>query len=467
MKKSGLILVAVIAAAVSFLTTAFMGSGNLSAAGPVMVSPGNIQDIENQITRVSDKAQKSVAFIKVTKTLRNNGQHYDPFWDMLRDFGFRQQNPQFNPKQEGLGTGFVIDDKEGYIVTNNHVIDGADKIEIMINKKNFKGKLIGTDPKTDVGLIKIEKFNKGDLEELRFADSDKLKVGQFAIAIGNPFGLSQSVSFGIVSAIGRSGMNVTEYEDFIQTDAAINPGNSGGPLININGEVIGMNTAIFSKSGGYMGIGFAVPSNMVKSITEQLKGGKVIKRAMMGVNIQDLSADLKKHLGIKENQEGVLISSVAKDSPAAKAGIKKGDVVIEFDGKQVDSAPKFKNIVGFSPFNKQLKAKIIRDNKEMELFVTLSDKFMFGPGDGDGEGSFANEDFGFSVNMAEGKIVVENVEQGSLAAMAGLMPGDIIEEANRKPAKSIGELSNIMRNAKSVLLLIERKGREFFVVINR
>ncbi|HOW52465.1 MAG TPA: Do family serine endopeptidase [bacterium] len=438
------------------ILTVLLFCGTLAAAA--------IQDLEREITQISEKAQKSVAFIKVSKTMRGPGPGMDPFWDMLRDFGFRGNGPQFNPKQEGLGTGFVIDAAEGYLVTNNHVIDGADKLEVTINKKTFAAKVIGTDPKTDIGLIRLEKFAKGDIEQLPLADSDAVKVGSFAIAVGNPFGLSQSVSFGIVSATGRSNVNITEYEDFIQTDAAINPGNSGGPLLNIQGQVIGMNSAIFSKSGGYMGIGFAVPSNMIKSITDQLRGGKKIKRALMGVNIQDLTPELAKHLGMREDQAGVLISSVAKGSPAEKAGMKKGDVVTLFDGKPVESSAQLRNLVAFSPFNKKIALTVVRDGKQLTLMLSLSEKFEF-EGAGDGEG--VSNDFGFGVMEQNGKVVVQQVDPQSLAAMAGLREGDIVEEVNKKPVRNLREFNAAAGAAKSLLLLIERKGREFFVVINR
>ncbi len=434
----------------------------ISFTSLLFAAPG-LQEMEQEITRISEKAQKSVAFIKVVKTMR--GMQMDPFWDMLRDFGFRYNVPQFNPKQEGLGTGFVIDATEGYLVTNNHVVEGADKVEVTINKKTFNAKVVGTDPKTDIGLIKLEKFSKGDIEQLPFADSDAVKVGSFVVAIGNPFGLSQSVSFGIVSAKGRSNVNITEYEDFIQTDAAINPGNSGGPLLNLRGEVIGMNTAIFSKSGGYMGIGFAVPSNMIKAITDQLRGGKKIKRAMMGVNIQDLTPELKEALGIPEDRSGVLISSVGKGSPAEKAGIRKGDVVISYDGKPVESSSQLRNLVAFSSFGRKIPVTVWRDGKTVDLTLVLSEKYEFVGSDE--ESSAQSDDFGFSVVERDGKIVVEQVDPQSLAAMAGLRAGDIVVEVNKKAVRNIREFNAAVEGKKSLLLLINRKGREFFVVINR
>jgi len=440
------------------VTVLFILWGEVLSASPMLL------DIEQEITRISEKSQKSVAFIKVIKTLRGKPM-VDPFWDMLRDFGFRYNVPQFNPRQEGLGTGFVIDAAEGYLVTNNHVVEGADKVEVTINKKTFNAMVVGADPKTDIGLIKLEKFSKGDIEQLPFADSDTVKVGSFVIAIGNPFGLSQSVSFGIVSAKGRSNVNITEYEDFIQTDAAINPGNSGGPLLNLRGEVIGMNTAIFSKSGGYMGIGFAVPSNMIKAITDQLRSGKKIKRAMMGVNIQDLTPELREALGVPEERSGVLISSVVKGSPAEKAGIKKGDIVVSYDGKPVESASQLRNLVAFSSFGRKIPLTVWREGKTIDLTLVLSEKFEFP--EGADEDSFSSSNFGFSVTERDGKVVVEQVNPYSLAAMAGLREGDIILEVNRRPVKNVREFNSAVEGSKSVLLLINRKGREFFVVINR
>ncbi|HOB71866.1 MAG TPA: trypsin-like peptidase domain-containing protein, partial [bacterium] len=339
-------------------------------------------------------------------------------------------------------------------------------IEITIDGKKFKGKLIGADPQTDIGLVKIEGFKKGDIQELKFANSDNIKVGSFAIAIGNPFGLNHTVTFGIVSAKGRSGMNVTEYEDFIQTDAAINPGNSGGPLINTNGEVIGMNTAIFSQSGGYMGIGFAVPSNMIKEITTQFISGNKIQRAMMGVTIQELNDDLREYLNIEKNVEGALIGSVAKGSPAEKGGIQSGDVITSFNNKPVDSVSKLKNAVGFSPFGKKLPVEIIRNGKNMKLEVVLEKEFLMSETESFSSEEVAGE-LGLTLTTDKNNVTVSKVENGSLAFMAGIMEGDIIIAVNKKKVKNVSEVVNIVNKSKSILFLINRKGREFFVVVNR
>ena len=428
------------------------------------VDASDIHTFEQEVIKISESAKKSVASIKTERKSRGNYQ--DPFFDFLRQFGFRGAPQPYNPKSQAMGTGFVIDEAGGYLVTNNHVIARADKIEITIDGKKYKGKLVGADPQTDIGLVKIEGFKKGDIQELKFADSDKIKVGSFAIAIGNPFGLNHTVTFGIISAKGRSGMNVTEYEDFIQTDAAINPGNSGGPLINTNGEVIGMNTAIFSQSGGYMGIGFAVPSNMIKEITAQLISGNKIQRAMIGVTIQELNDDLREYLKIGKSVDGVLIGSVSKGGPAEKAGIQSGDVIVKFNGKPVDTVSKLKNAVGFSPFDKKLPVEIIRNGKTVKLEIFLEKDFLMSETDGAVTEEVAGE-LGLTLTTDKDNVVVSQVEKGSLAFSAGIMEGDIIIAVNKKKVKSVTEVVEIVKKSKSVLILINRKGREFFVVVNR
>ncbi len=434
-------------------------------AGENSSSGISIHSLQDEVVSVSKKAKKSVAFIKVIKKARmisQDQQFYDYFDRFFGNQG--RMAPRYNPKSEALGTGFVIDEKEGYIVTNNHVIADADSLTVTIDGKTFKAKAIGTDPKTDVGLIKIENFKKGDIIELKFADSDKVEVGNFAIAIGNPFGLNQTVTFGIVSAKGRANVNVAEYENFIQTDAAINPGNSGGPLLDINGNVMGMNTAIFSKSGGYMGIGFAVPSNMIKSVIVQLKQGGTVKRAQMGVIIQPLTDDLKKHLGIDENQTGILVSSVAENSPASKAGIENGDVIYQFDNKNINSVAELRNQVAFAPIDKDITIKIIREGKKLEknirLTETREDQFI-------SKNEYYSKNFGIKLTSKNENIEVSGVDNNSLAEMAGLQPGDIVEAINKKRITSLKSAAAILENSKSAMLLINRNENQFYVVVNR
>src|SRR3990170_1758434 len=289
---------------------------------------------------VSKAVKPAVVNISTTRLIKGEegGAQTNPFFEdpfFRRFFGdefYRQFEAPRQRKEESLGSGVIIDC--GYIVTNNHVIAKADEIKVVLSdKREFKGKLVGTDPKSDLAVIKIAASN---LPTIPWGDSTRLEVGEYVLAVGNPFGLNQTITMGIVSAVGRANVGIADYEDFIQTDAAINPGNSGGALINVHGELIGVNTAIFSRSGGYMGIGFAVPANMARTVMQSLiKGGKVI-RGWLGVSIQQVTPELAKQFGLKEAR-GALVSEVIAESPAVAAGLKDGDVITAFDGKPVES----------------------------------------------------------------------------------------------------------------------------------
>ena len=293
-------------------------------------------------------------------------------------------------------------------------------------------------------------------------------MGSFAIAIGNPFGLSHSVTLGIVSAMGRSGMQVSDYEDFIQTDAAINPGNSGGPLLNIDGEVIGVNTAILSRSGGYMGIGLAVPSNMAKEIVSQLKSGKGIQRAMMGVVIMDLHDELRKNLELADDVQGVFIAGVEPGSPADKAGIQRYDVITSFNGKPTENSSQLRTTVGFSPYNKKLPVELIRDGKKINVSVVLTKDFLLKNDGGAKMQGDQADNLGFSLSEKGGKVVVESVEPGSLAQSAGFRKDDVILDVNRKRVKSLKEAMRIIASSKKLLFRVARGGRDdIIIVINK
>ncbi|MBP5406988.1 Do family serine endopeptidase [bacterium] len=425
------------------------------------LNASDMHDLEQEVIKISEKAKKSVASIKVEITEQRR-MTSDPFFDFF--FGHPQQ-PRTR-KGMAQGTGFVIDEKEGFIVTNNHVVEKAEKIEVTIDGKTFNAKLIGTDPHTDIGLVKIEDFKKGEIQEIKFADSDKIKVGSFAIAIGNPFGLSNSVTFGIISAKGRSGMRVTDYEDFIQTDAAINPGNSGGPLLNIEGEVIGMNTAILSQSGGYMGIGLAVPANMIKDITQQLRSGRKIQRAMMGIVIQELNDDMRSYFEIDKTVNGILVAGVEPKSPADKAGIQQYDLITRFDGKEIENVSQFRTAVAFSPYGRKIPVEIIRNGKKMNLNVVMEKDYQLSETPQELDRKVLDE-IGLTLTDGKGKVTVSNVEQGSLAYSAGIMNGDVIAAINRKRVKNASEANKIINSSKKLLFTISRNGRDFIVVINR
>ncbi|HRI38772.1 MAG TPA: Do family serine endopeptidase, partial [Nitrospira sp.] len=354
---------------------------------PVSTAPQPILGGGNQtFVDIAKSVKPAVVNIYATKSGRGDGAGATPFDDPLfrKFFGdefFRKFEHPKEKKERGLGSGVIVE-PSGLIITNNHVVGKADEIRVTLSdKREFKAKLIGTDPKTDVAVVKIEATG---LPSVPWADSDKLEVGEFVLAVGNPFGLTQTVTLGIVSALGRAA-GIAEYEDFIQTDAAINPGNSGGALVNVRGELVGINTAIFSQSGGNMGIGFAVPSNMAQSIMGQLvQTGKVV-RGWLGVSIQELTPELGSQFGITETK-GVLVSDVMDDSPAKKAGFERADVIVEYDGKPMDSPTHLRNAVAQTPVGKKVVVKIIRDKKAKTIDLTIVEqpKSMSQSGEEDG-----------------------------------------------------------------------------------
>ena len=452
----------------------------------VVANPG---ESDRNFVEVAKAVTPSVVNISTTRNSRGEGQgHAPPFEDPFfrRFFGdelFRRFEAPKERRERSLGSGVIVD-PGGYIITNNHVVSKADEIKVLLSdKRELKAKVVGTDPKTDVAVIKVDAKN---LPTIPWADSDKLQVGEYVLAIGNPFGLNQTVTMGIVSAVGRANVGVAEYEDFIQTDAAINPGNSGGGLVNARGELIGINTAIFSQSGGYMGIGFAVPSNMVRSVMDQLiKGGKVV-RGYLGVSIQELTQDLAKQFGVAETR-GVLISDVLADSPAKRAKMERGDVILEYDGRTVENPTQFRNFVAQTPVGKKVRIKVLRNGKARDQEVTIAEQPVTmargRSGDSDeeearAEGAFAGVDvreltpeiarrFNLSREERSG-VIVARVDDGSPAAEAGMQPGDIIAEINRKPVTNLRDFKKATDGlgAKDpALVLILRNGRSIYVTI--
>src|SRR5579863_2195410 len=323
--------------------------------------------------QISKRVTPAVVNISTTRTLNGGaGNDQTPFFEdpfFRRFFGEEPRRPEFprgpERKEQSLGSGVIVDPR-GYIITNNHVVAQADEIKVLLgDKREFKGKVVGSDPKSDIAVVKIE---GKDLPTIPWADSSQLQVGEYVLAVGNPFGLNQTVTMGIVSAVGRANVGIADYEDFIQTDAAINPGNSGGALVNIRGELIGINTAIFTRSGGYMGIGFAVPSNMAKAVLDSLlKTGKVA-RGWLGVTIQELTPELAGEFGIQDLQ-GALVTDVMEDSPAKKAGLLPRDVIVSFDGRLAENAGHLRNMVAGTALGKTVTVKVIRDKRPMEVQV--------------------------------------------------------------------------------------------------
>ncbi|TAN41122.1 MAG: DegQ family serine endoprotease [Nitrospirae bacterium] len=440
--------------------------------------PKQIEEASRAFSEIVKSVSPSVVNISSIKTLKRQPTPFDEFFDFLYPF---QNNRGKRWKEQSLGSGVVVSN-EGYIVTNNHVVEQADEIKVTIfDKRSFRAKVIGSDPKTDIAVIKIDA--KG-IPAAPWGDSDKLQVGEFVLAIGNPFGLNNTVTMGIISAVGRADVGIADYEDFIQTDAAINPGNSGGPLVNIKGELIGINTAIFSKTGGYQGIGFSVPTNMVRLVMDQLiKSGKVT-RGWIGVTIQELTPEIAEKFGIKTS-EGALVNDVLKGSPAYKAGITRGDIIVEFNGKGVRDVASLRNIVAQSAIGSQVKIKVLRKDKEFTTSVMIqelpSEMKDVVPSSSSAPEVSQNSLSGIAViditaaiakqlrvESGEKGVIIIKVEPGSPADDAGIKKGDIIQEIDRQRINNLSDFNRILaklRQNDTVLLFVNRQGRRFYVTL--
>ncbi|MFK8258680.1 serine endoprotease DegP [Erwinia sp. AnSW2-5] len=359
-------------------------------------------------------------------------------------------------KFRALGSGVVIDAAKGYVVTNNHVVDNATKIQVQLSDgRKYDAKVIGKDPRSDIALIQLKEAK--NLTAIKLADSDNLRVGDYTVAIGNPYGLGETVTSGIVSALGRSGLNVENYENFIQTDAAINRGNSGGALVNLNGELIGINTAILAPDGGNIGIGFAIPSNMVKNLTSQMVEFGQVKRGELGIMGTELNSELAKAMNV-DAQRGAFVSQVLPKSSAAEAGIKAGDVIVSINNKPISSFAALRAEVGSLPVGTKMELGLIRDGKPMKVNVALQ------------QSAAAKVDSGTIYNGIEGAdlsnfdakgvkgVKVDNVKAGSAAARIGLKKEDVILGVNQQPIANLGELRKILDTKPSVLALNIQRG---------
>ena len=487
----GIVIGIVVASDMGWLPTGTAGPDSMpnGIVHPIATAPqlpmtgGNAKNFV-EIAKMVKPAVVNIAASRSGKS--GEGPQSSPFDDPFfrRFFGdefFKRDQPHRERKERGQGSGVIVD-PNGLIITNNHVVNKADEIRVFLSdKREFKGKLIGTDTKTDIAVVKIDATG---LSTIPLADSDHLEVGEFVLAVGSPFGLTQSVTMGIVSAVGRASMGIAEYEDFIQTDAAINPGNSGGALVNVRGELVGINTAIFSQSGGNMGIGFAVPSNLARSIMDQLvKGGKVV-RGWLGVAIQELTPELAAQFGLGDTK-GVLVSDVMDDSPAKKAGFERADVITEYDGKPMDSPTHLRNAVAQTPIGRKVSIKVIRDKKAKTIDVTIVEqpKSLGQSGSEDNGESTAptgvlsdldvrelTEELAarYGVKTTERGVVVVRVKPGSTAEDVGVREGDIVLEVNRKPVTSIKSYERAVSGLakdQAVLLLLKRKGQTIYLTL--
>ncbi|MEQ9901499.1 serine endoprotease DegP [Pectobacterium punjabense] len=366
---------------------------------------------------------------------------------------------QPQPKQENfqaLGAGVVINAEKGYVVTNSHVVDNADKIQIRLSDgRKYDGKVLGKDPRSDIALVQLKDFK--NLTAIQVADSDQLRVGDYTVAIGNPYGLGETATSGIVSALGRSGLNIENYENFIQTDAAINRGNSGGALVNLNGELIGLNTAILAPGGGNIGIGFAIPSNMVKSVVAQIVEFGEVKRGELGITGTELNSELAQAMKV-DAQRGAFVSQVRPKSAADVAGIKAGDVIVTLNGKAVSSFSALRAQVGSLPVGSKVALGLLREGKPLTVEVTLQQSNQAQVASGNLYSGIEGAELSNTQVDGEKGVKVDNVKPGSAAAKIGLKKDDIILGVNQQAVQNIGELRKILDSKPAVLALNVRRG---------
>jgi serine protease Do len=447
------------------------------AQNALPVSLGNFANGFSAVLKPALPAVVNISSSKMVKPGQNqmSPMFNDPFFRQFFGDQFGQMKPR-TEREQSLGSGVIVS-PDGTILTNNHVIDGASDIKVFLSdKREFKAKLIGTDPKTDIAVLKIDATN---LPTLPLGDSNQLQVGDLIFAIGDPFGVGETATMGIVSATGRGNLGIENYEDFIQTDAAINPGNSGGAMIDIHGNLVGINTAILSHgAGGNEGVGFAIPVSMVKPVMDQIMTHGKVVRGYLGVHIQDVTPELATAFGLKQGG-GVLIGDVSPDTPAARAGLKKGDVILQINGQPIDARNQLQVQIAQMAPGTPVKLQIWRNGATQNVSLNLGELPETAEKEGPGETSGGalegvevqnlTPDISQELNLAPGThgVVVTSVDQASPAAAAGLSRGDVIQEVNHKPISNTGEFQQALSGAdkQPVLLLVNHGGASGFVVV--
>jgi serine protease Do/serine protease DegQ len=384
---------------------------------------------------------------------------------LMNDPFFRRffEGPNQQPRQrefQSAGSGVIVDAKNGYIITNAHVVENATDITVqLLDNRSLKAKVVGADPGSDVAVLKVQ---AGNLIDLPIADSDRAEVGDFVVAIGNPFGLGHTVTSGIVSALGRSGINPEGYEDFIQTDASINPGNSGGALVNLNGQLVGINSAILSRTGGNIGIGFAIPSNMMKIVMNQLIKHGTVKRGVLGVNIQTLAPEIAQSMGLPETTQGALVSQVVEGSAAEKAGVKAGDVVTAVNGRPVKDAGSLRNAIGLLAIGEKVDLSLIRDGKPRRVTALVSERDSAAEAKAAGAGAHPGLE-GADIVDSQNGVLIRNVAEGSPAAQRGLRSNDVVLAVGRTRVASVAEFRQATEDQPAFVLQI-RRGNAMLVI---
>ena len=407
-----------------------------------------------------ERAMPAVVNISTSTNIRvsENPLMQDPFFREFFNVPEQLQRQQKN----SLGSGVIIDSSQGLVLTNNHVIDKADKIMVTLHDgRQLNAELIGTDPASDIAIIRVPGNN---LTQLPIADSSQLKVGDFVVAIGSPFGLSQTVTSGIVSALGRSGLGIEKFENFIQTDASINPGNSGGALVNLRGELIGMNTAILAPNGGNVGIGFAIPTNMIMTIKESLVKHGEVRRGLLGVTTQDLTPELVSAFNL-ENKQGAAISRIENNSPAAKAGLEPGDIIVAANGKAVKNSQDINNIIGLLQIGDKVSIEFFRGNEKKEVTTMIGKPVQPQLAGEKMHRLLQGTVLGVTQKDQVEGILLEQINTSSYAWRVGLRPGDVIISANRYRVRNLEELKQVVDPNNALLINIQRGQEGFFVVL--
>lgn len=444
-------IVAVLAVAVFFFP------GPVRAAAPVPLSEGGVPSLSAVAARVTP-AVVNIAVISKVPTAASP-LYEDPFFRHF--FGL----PEAPPEQTRIsaGSGVIVDAAKGYVITNHHVIDKADEIIVTLkDRRRVKAQRVGSDAATDIALLRIEVER---LDALTFGNSDRLKVGDYVLAVGNPFGLGQTVTSGIVSALGRQGLSAEGYEDFIQTDASINPGNSGGALVDLRGRLVGINSAIIAPTGGNIGIGFAVPSNMARAVMDQLIKYGEVRRGVLGIGIQDVTPDVTAALGLGAS-EGAVVTHVEPGSAAELAGIRAGDVVVAVNGRAVHGAGSLRNRIGLTPRGNEVKLGILRDGKKFELRARLGGQPKVSPKPAEAAPSPLAGAKLRDVDRDGGAVLIEEVVASSPAFAHGLRRGDRIIALNRHPVRSVDDLQTLLRQRKGIVALtLLRDGRRRLVIV--
>ncbi len=422
--------------------------------------PGRIGDQAlPSLAPLVERASPAVVNIRVSQTLQSSSPYGD---EMFRRFFGLPDVPRGSREVASAGSGVIVDAENGYILTNHHVVEGADRIQISLYDENtLDAEIVGSDAATDIAVLKVDSDN---LTEIPIGDSNGLRVGDFVIAIGNPFGLGHTVTSGIVSALGRTGISRSGYEDFIQTDASINPGNSGGALVNLAGELIGINSAIISRSGGNVGIGFAVPSQIAQSIMRQILDFGEVRRGLLGVTIQTIDEEGAKALGA-EVTRGALISEITPDSAAEAAGLRVDDIIVRVDDKRISNSRELANAIGLRGSGETVEIEYVREGRNRTVEATLGQARTLRSAGSDIHPGLEGAQFASESTSATSGIEVTEVEAGSPAAQRGLRAGDVITAVNRQRVQNLAQLRQIAENNNILFLLVQRGERSLMLQI--